>query len=233
VTLILQYMRPEFIMRGDRVVQKGSLATKLRILVEGKIGAKNSDDGFIQDRRSLKGLQLTVLDEGAFFGQACLFYEVTDSHTMTRKATAHLSALTDCELLSLDAEIFHNHLRHYYPAFSNTLLTALAPDKGVKSAKIAKAFEQLMLDSPMKKTNIRKLSQGEMREKREKRNTLPVKVIQSKVLAKIHPKDDYEGALQDIEQQALESVDEESGDQQQAMASSQLQRQDEKLEPSA
>jgi len=125
LTYILKVMRPVFVMTGDKAVIRGQVATKVMFIIEGKLAVRKKQDTQEKKRKAgfLKSLQLKLVCEGEFFGEACIRYSTLEPKIY--KTSLH--ALTNCHLLSIDGSYVKNIMQHYYPAFATALIKALVP----------------------------------------------------------------------------------------------------------
>ncbi len=128
LTLLLQELDSVAFKSGELVIRQGDPSGPLYVVEEGHLRAFIEKDGQRQYRRDLR--------KGDFFGEVSLFQNTP--------RTASVEAVSDCRLLKLTPETFHE-LVEDYPDFKVQIAVRIAQYDYKQHANVPEDFDEEML----------------------------------------------------------------------------------------
>jgi ATP-binding cassette subfamily B protein len=128
LTMLLQELEPVTVKSGDLVIRQGDPSGPLYIVEEGHLRAFIEKGGQRHYRRDLR--------KGDFFGEVSLF--------QNSPRTASVEAVSDCRLLKLMPDTFHE-LVNGYPDFKEQIAFRIAQYDYKQNANVPQDFDEEML----------------------------------------------------------------------------------------
>ncbi|NOY08970.1 MAG: SpoIIE family protein phosphatase [Spirochaetes bacterium] len=133
-------LKHEHFPKGTYVIKKGEQKRKVYCIVKGNVEVLSRFDFYDE-------IRLGILTEGDFFGEMSFF---TQNYTRT----AHIKALTDLELLSLDSKAFDIIIKEFPLTMQNITRTAVLRLQDSNKRFVDKAaVEQEILSQRIRQRN--------------------------------------------------------------------------------